>query len=181
MLVRVLYLIAPAVLAGVAHAAVIKRESVPGLARPISPHLFGANKTWRGPVVMVSVSTAAALVQRALYELPSFRALSIVDYSEAAGLLIGPALGLGYSLAELPNSLVKRRLGVAPGRVARRFRPLQYVGDQGDSVLGATLVLVPFVREPRVLALVAATGFVLHAAFDRLLYVLDVKHLEVGR
>jgi hypothetical protein len=170
---RVLYLIAPVVGAGIVHAVVIERDLLRGLARPLDGGrgILGANKTWRGVVVMLAGSTAFVALQRAV----DVGTLALVDYSGPLTLLLGPALGAGYSLAELPNSFVKRRLGVQPGGRVRRFAPLQYVADQGDSVAGATLAVALFVQDVDVLVLVATVGFGLHAAFDRLLYAVDVK------
>lgn len=172
---RVLYLISPAVVAGVGHAVVIKCDLLQALARPLDAGhgVLGANKTWRGVVVMVAGSTAIVAVQRLL----DIDAIALVDYDAPVTLLLGPALGAGYSLAELPNSFVKRRLGVQPGARGSRFAPLQYVADQGDSVAGAMLAVALFVRDTEVLTLMAAMGFALHAAIDRLLYVFHVKEV----
>jgi CDP-archaeol synthase len=174
--VRVLYLIAPAVVAGIVHAVVIKRDLLTALAKPLDAGrgVLGANKTWRGIAVMVVGSTVFVALQRVI----ALDGIALLDYSEPLTLLFGAALGAGYSLAELPNSFVKRRLGVPAGRRARRFAPLQYIADQGDSVIGAALAVALFVRDMEVLALVVALGFALHALVDRLLYVLHVKEVR---
>lgn len=153
-----LYLIAPAVIAGCVHALVIKRDAFSRLAVPLDSgsDVFGENKTWRGVVVMVVVSTAAA----AAIGLP---------------LALGACLGAAYSLAELPNSFVKRRLGIASGA---RASAIQYVADQGDSAAGCTLALIPFVDGAALLGTVFVVGFAVHAAVDVLLYVFGVKQLR---
>jgi len=172
---RVLYLVLPVVAAGALHAVVLKRDLFKRLARPLdaSRGLLGPNKTWRGVTVMMVGSTGAVLAQRLI----ALHDLELVDYQAPRALLIGPALGLGYCLAELPNSFAKRRLGIAAGGRTRRHGHLQYIADQGDSVVGATIALIPFVREPEVLLLAATLGFLLHAGFDRLLYVFHVKRV----
>jgi len=177
-----LYLIAPTVLAGFAHAVVIKRDVFPWLKRPIDGgrslrgrRLFGASKTWRGPVVMVGACTLGVLTQTAIDGLEPFESLSPLDYRTGLALALGLALGLGYSLAELPNSFVKRQLGIRPGELSSRVRPLQYLADQADSVAGCVLALVAFGLEPALLVLVFACGLGLHMAFDRLLYAFGVK------
>lgn len=161
-----LYLISPAVAAGVVHGVVIKYDLLALLARPIDggvelggAPLFGANKTWRGPIVMVGASSAAA----AAFGLP---------------VALGACLGAAYSLAELPNSFLKRRLGIAPGSRTRRRAVLQYIVDQGDSAAGCTLALGLFVHTPELLAVTFAAGFAIHAIFDALLYALGVKPLQ---
>jgi len=177
-----LYLIAPAVLAGIAHAVVIKRDLFPWLKRPIDGgrsyrgrRLFGANKTWRGPMVMVGVCTLGVLAQTAIDGFEPFESLSALDYRTGLALALGLALGLGYSLAELPNSFVKRQLGIRPGELSPRGRPLQYIADQTDSVAGCVLALVAFGLGPALLALVFACGLGLHVVLDRLLYAFGVK------
>jgi hypothetical protein len=163
--VHALYLIAPAVMAGVAHAVVLRRNAFRALATPIDrgrafrgAPIFGENKTWRGPVVMVAASTGTA----ALIGLPP---------------ALGACLGAVYSVSELPNSFLKRRLGIAPGARSARAA-LQYVADQGDSVLGCTLALLLFTDDAALMCLVFAVGLALHAAFDALLHVFGVKGLR---
>ena len=161
-----LYLIAPTVAAGVVHAVVLKRDALHALAVPLDggrlfrgARIFGGNKTVRGPVVMIAVSAGTA----ALIGLPPE---------------LGACLGAAYSAAELPNSFVKRRLGIAPGSRSSRGAALQYLADQGDSVLGCTLALLLFVDDVALLCAVFAIGLALHAMFDALLYIFGVKRLE---
>jgi len=165
---QALYLIAPAVLAGVVHGAVIKRDLLAQLAKPLDGGrqwrgrpVLGPNKTWRGLLVMSGVSTIGALAQSALGE-----------YDLSSALAIGLALGLGYSVAELPNSFVKRRLGIGAGETRGR---MQYLADQADSVIGATVAVSFFVHARALLVSVVAAGLVLHIVIDELLYVFEVK------
>jgi dolichol kinase len=181
-LAEALYLIAPVVIAGVVHGFVIKKRLLPALARPLDGGrtfrgrpVFGRNKTWRGLVVMSFVSTAIVLVQRLLSFHDAFRSVSVVDYRAGSTFALGIALGLGYSLGELPNSFLKRRLGIEPGRRAPRRGALQHVVDQGDSAAGVTLALLLFVRDPSILVCVFICGFALHAFADSLFYVFGIK------
>jgi len=176
------YLILPLLVAGAVHAPVIKRNLLPELARPLDfgrtyrgRPLFGANKTWRGVLVMSSVGVLVVLAQAQLYSFELFRAISVVDYAETSWLALGLALGLSYSLSELPNSFLKRRLGIAPGGVSRRRALVQYIVDQADSAVGGTLALAFFVGLEGVLVVVLVVGFWLHVAMDRLFFLLAVK------
>jgi CDP-2,3-bis-(O-geranylgeranyl)-sn-glycerol synthase len=172
--------IAPVLVAGVAHSIVIHGDLVSTLARPLDGgrtlrgrRLFGANKTWRGPIVMAATTAVGAL---ALAEVsPRFLGAQVGDDGRGRALLFGLALALGYSLAELPNSLVKRQLGVAPGGRSRTHASAQYLFDQLDSVLGVVVVLALFDREPAVLVATLVLGFAVHMVFDLLLYRLHVK------
>jgi dolichol kinase len=177
---QALWLIAPVVLAGVVHSVVIHRDLVPRLARPIDGgrtlrgrRLLGTNKTWRGPAVMSTVGALAALV---LYELaPRSLELPLRIDGSGALMLLGAALGLAYSAAELPNSFAKRRLGIAPGARTRGHRTTQFVVDQLDSVIGVVAVLALVVDDPVVLLAAVPLGLAVHVVADCLLYALRVK------
>jgi dolichol kinase len=177
-LLQALWLIAPVVLAGFVHSVVIHRDLLPRLARPLDcgrtfrgRRIFGANKTWRGVIVMSTMSALGAL---ALHS-PRVLELPVPAASPGGFLLLGSTLGLAYSLAELPNSFVKRQLGVAPGARSRARRKTQFLIDQLDSVIGVVAVLALFVRDPAVLAAVVPLGFAVHVVADALLYAFHVK------
>jgi hypothetical protein len=183
-LVEVVYLIAPLLVAGAIHAPVIKRNLLPALARPLDfgltfrgERIFGSNKTWRGLLLMSAVSVLVVVVQAQLYAVGAFRSVSALDYSQTSWLVLGLALGLGYSLSELPNSFVKRRLGIPPGGVSRsRAVGGQYVVDQADSAIGGTLVLALFLWGSwGTLLLVFVVGFALHVLMDQLFFLFAVK------
>jgi hypothetical protein len=181
--VETIYLIAPLLVAGIVHGSVIKRNLLAPLARPLDlgttfhgAPLFGANKTWRGVLVMSTVSVPVVLAQAELYLFAPFRSISIVDYSQVSWLALGLALGLSYSLSELPNSFAKRRLGIPPGGVSRRRSLGQYVVDQADSAIGGTLALAIFLWGSwETLLLVFAIGFSLHVVMDQLFFAFAVK------
>ena len=181
-LLETLYLILPLLVAGAVHAPVIKKNLLSGLARPLDfgrsfrgTRVFGENKTWRGVLLMSTVALAVALAQSLLYPYEPFRSISIVDYSETSWLALGLALGLSYSLSELPNSFLKRRLGIPPGGVSRSRAAVQYVVDQADSAVGGTIALALFIGLGWDLAVVFALGFVLHIAMDQLFFLFAVK------
>ena len=74
--------------------------------------LFGDNKTLRGALVMAGGTTVAAI---ALTRRRWFRDRLPGELREAPPALYGALLGAGVVLGELPNSFVKRRLGIASG------------------------------------------------------------------
>lgn len=182
-LLETAYLILPLLVAGAAHAPVIRKNLLPSLARPLDfgrsfrgRQILGANKTWRGVLLMSAVSVLVVLAQSQLYALEPLRAISIVNYSRTSWLALGLALGLSYSLSELPNSFLKRQLGIPPGGVSRSRAAVQYVVDQADSAIGGTLALALFLGlrwDP--LLLVFALGFLLHVVMDQLFFMFAVK------
>jgi hypothetical protein len=141
---QALYLFAPLLAAAALAGIVLRNNWLQTLNRPIDGgrswrgrRVFGDGKTWRGVVVsMVGcgcfIPLQAALQQR----LP--QALQVVDYSSLPTVAFGLTLGLGAILGELPNSFVKRRVGIPPGATASGAPAvLFYVWDQIDTLLGA--------------------------------------------
>ena len=168
---RGLWLVAPILAAGLLHVAVIALDLGPSLARPVDGGrgpggrpLFGRNKTWRGFVVM-PIATALTVVARdaLLARAPVRR-----RYPRAPSWLIGAACGAAYVLAELPNSFLKRRLGIAPGGRTRHVPVAQYLSDQLDSVIGCVLAVRAFYRIDLVdTAVATAMGGGFHIAVER--------------
>ena len=91
---------------------------------------------------------------------------------------LGLLAGLGFMAGELPNSFVKRRLGVAPGRPGRtpRGRAVLAVLDRIDSILGLLLTLSLVVPVPVwSFAHLLIAGPLIHLGFSALLFAVGVK------
>jgi hypothetical protein len=160
---------------------------MPGLARPLDfgvrfrgEPLLGKNKTFRGPVVMAAASAlsawALASVSQPSQLPPGFDFLSRPGPAFRFGLLAG----LGYALAELPNSFVKRRLRIQPGdRPAGLGGVTAYAVDQADSVAGIVLLMRLVYSTPnRILASIFVWGTLVHIVIDMSLYWFGVKTLN---
>ena len=180
-LVRVCWLILPVVLAGVGHVAALKMNLLRPLAVPIDRgacwrgrQVFGSNKTWRGFVLMTALSALATGLQARLAQ--RRRWLAVADVAGDARVnpwMAGALSGLTYCLAELPNSFVKRRIGIVPGTYTTS---LQYLIDQTDSVAGCVLALRLIYRPSRrEVVLSFALGMAIHIAIDQLMYAIGVK------
>jgi CDP-2,3-bis-(O-geranylgeranyl)-sn-glycerol synthase len=138
--------------------------------------VFGAHKTLRGFIVMVP---AAALIFEAL-------ALAIGDPA-AAGLWpltpagyahLGALAGFGFMAGELPNSFVKRQLGILPGACARRrwTAAAQFAIDRLDSGIGMMLAVTTAASTPAsTWAIVLAIGPTFHWTFSVLMFQLGLK------
>ena len=137
--------------------------------------LFGANKTWRGFVVLIPVTTMLfTLTGAVLGTTPA----GVWHLSLAQWFLLGFSSVLGYSLGELPNSFIKRRLGIAPGEPPESGlgRKLALVVDQLDSIVAALFVIGLLVPTDGMFWLWSVTiGGVLHYGFNILLYAIGLK------
>lgn len=180
---RVVWLVVPVLAAGVVHVVILRVDALRALDIPLDAGrtwhgrpVLGTNKTWRGVAVMACTSAAVMQMQAALARRsPAIARLTAVDFSRVNPLAAGTIYGLGYTIGELPNSFVKRRLGIPPGRQGG-FARLQYLIDQLDSVVGCLLALRLFYRPTHgEVAGTFALGASLHVAIDASLYLIGVK------
>jgi CDP-diacylglycerol--serine O-phosphatidyltransferase len=176
---RALVIVVPVLLAAVVQSVVIRFSPLPRTAVPLDlggswrgHRLLGPNKTWRGLAVWVLATALSCQLV--------FSWCSPTEREPVMGWLVfGLLLGAGYGLAELPNSFVKRQLGIEAGAQAPRHARWQYLADQGDSVLGM-LVVVAVVLDitwPWLL-LLTFLGLALHVVGDQVLHATGVKTRE---
>lgn len=149
----------------------VSRDWFSFLKIPVSRFLFGENKTLRGFILMPLFSIPGAFLgYQLLGDLELTIAIEGIHFVEL-GLLIG----FVYVLFELPNSFIKRRMGIAPGDDAPRFRRLFIFFDQIDSSLGAAVVSLLLGAPLLTAACILAGGPVVAFFVKRLLYVLKLK------
>lgn len=133
-----LFLALPLLISGCFHMLVVSKNWFPWMAKPINLKAYGANKTWRGIIVMV-VATIPAVYFTQWLE-PLFAGQLLVSVLGVHPILLGVALGLGYVLPELPNSYIKRRMNIKPGERAQKYTFAFSLLDQADSAIGCSIV-----------------------------------------
>ncbi|MFM7639440.1 MAG: hypothetical protein ACKO67_06900 [Bacteroidota bacterium] len=179
----------PLIITNVAHMVLVKRNGWAGLSIPIHQRAFGANKTWRG-VVFVSVVNAVCF---GLINFPGGVLLAHLgdNYYDAQfpdlfswhgwdhvafQAWLGWIYGMAYVLFELPNSWIKRSMGIAPGATATRGAVWFTLLDKTDSALGVSLVfcvLRDFSWRDALLFFITASA--LHFLFSWILYLRKIK------
>jgi hypothetical protein len=171
LLLQLIWLATPILASGLVHLVVLKRDWLPALRRaPLDfgatfrgRRVFGANKTWRGAVIMIVGSAVFASLfawlNASLLHWPV-----AVEFAQSRPLAWGMLLGLGYILGELPNSFAKRQLDIAPGAMGRGAPGrLFWVVDQLDSLAGILLCVWPVWHPtPGVIAAAVFVMLVLH-------------------
>ena len=137
-LLLALYLQVPVVIGGVLHMVVVKRNYLSALVVPIHEGWFGANKTWRGLFVVPLLTAFGGLCMMPLEWLLT-QAIGTSLLSQWNLALLGFIAGVGYVLAELPNSFFKRRIGINAGVVPEDKKYWFIALDQLDSALGVAI------------------------------------------
>jgi len=146
--------LAPVIIAGVLNMVWCSSQLAPRLNRPLDNgavlwdgrRVFGDNKTWRGLLGMLALGVIAFVPWSLLVQATSLDQWDLFHQSHAATLVydacVGALLGAAYALFELPNSFLKRRLDIAPGKESTGPRKWLFVVlDQIDSVVGCAVVV----------------------------------------
>jgi CDP-2,3-bis-(O-geranylgeranyl)-sn-glycerol synthase len=171
----IIFVVFPLIVANIVHQSlVIPRCYLSSLNIPVdlgvrlrARPLFGKNKTFRGLLVvaiMTGIVTAFASHMRT-FPFP------------VSPMIFGFIIGGAYMLAELPNSFVKRQLGIPEGvrregSIGRCFVFFDHI----DSVLGAVIALFFLAHPPFVTLFVfSILGVLLHYGIERLLFALGYR------
>jgi CDP-2,3-bis-(O-geranylgeranyl)-sn-glycerol synthase len=177
------FLLGAFVLAGMAQTAwfaspLSRRFSQPidGGARFRGRRVFGAHKTVRGFMVMIPAASVTFAALAAAVGDPGRAGLWPLTIAGYAGL--GACAGFGFMAGELPNSFIKRQLGIAPGEGPRHpvAAAAQFLLDRIDSGIGMLLAVSAVVVTPAVTwLLVLLVGPSIHWAFSVLMFHLGLK------
>ena len=161
------FLLLPIIIGGVLNMVFVKLPLLQSWRVPMDggktlrdgKRLFGDHKTWKGFVGMIVLTALAAwLVWHRSFELSWLR---------------GALVGFAYVLAELPNSFVKRRLNLPPGK-SGGF--VQTFFDQADSIIGCLLFMLPVIPINAALALAyLVLGTATHYLINVLLYLIKLR------
>ena len=181
-----LFLILAFVLAGVLHSLCMKNRLSQTLAIPIDGGrmfrgrpILGENKTLRGFVVMIPAAALAFAAIAALISLPQgVPPATLWQLTPAGYAALGAWAGFGFMAAELPNSFIKRQLGILPGQApaSRLTRAICFTTDHIDSIIGMLAAVTVAVHTPWTTWLwVLVLGPSIHLLFSWWLYRLGVK------
>ncbi len=181
--------LAPTILAGIFNMIWVKLPVLNALKKPVDGghtlgdgrRIFGDNKTWKGIAGYLILNALFAVLWGLLCSQTDLNRLNLFYISHGNtvpyNLLIGVLLGLGYSLFELPNSFLKRRLDIEPGKTVKGFWKVFFILlDQADSIFGVALVVWLFYDIGILLYLgFVALGAITHLLLNMLLYFAHLR------
>ena len=161
---EILFFISPLFFAGIVHHFfIIRYNFCTFLAHPIDGglHIFGNKKTFRGFIFMT------ALTGFFLWVLNFYFLIDLKFHTFLSGMV----LGFFYSLGELPNSFLKRRLGIKESILPKnKFYIIFKILDHIDSILGAIFGLFIIYNPSKILIInLFILGSLLHFIVDLIL------------
>ncbi len=170
---RIILLAMPLVFGGILHMIVVKKDILSYFKKPIHHRWFGANKTWRGFIIMPLATWPGVVIAQSLEKLFDLSTPLLLSHSS---FFLAFILGVAYCLAELPNSYLKRRLGIKEGTTSERYKIFFILLDQADSAFGCLIAykLVLPISWPVFWGTIIF-GTVIHLFFNVLLYSLKIR------
>lgn len=159
------------------------------LAKPIdcgkylkdNRRIFGDNKTIIGFISMIIFNIIAQISIGIIYNKlginSSVELYSRVENNILNNTTIGFLFGLAYVLFELPNSFIKRRIGIEPGKTNKSLvGSIFFVIDQIDSLIGIALVLIMLSNISLYKAIqYIILGAFIHVSINFILYKMKIR------
>lgn len=176
------------ILAGVVNSIFCKLNIFKSLKKPLDfnkkikgKRIFGDNKTWKGLLGYIFFNIIFMVLVGIIYKACNIEKLNFfyINHNNTLvfNILVGALLGLFYALFELPNSFMKRRLDIKPGKTIKGPKKYFFIFlDQADSVFGVALVVWMFYPIGiKVYLLYILVGAVTHLLINMLLYALHLR------
>jgi CDP-diacylglycerol--serine O-phosphatidyltransferase len=164
------YLLLPLIIAGILHMMIVRFDLFKTFAIPLHLKLFGANKTWRGLLLMPILCAFGFIVTEKIFS-------STPDVLNGRNpFLLGLALGFAYIIGELPNSFFKRRQGILPGKLPEKNRLFHFILDHCDSALACCFVYaVSLDISMTILAITMIIGPLIHTLINIALWACNLR------
>jgi len=177
------------ILAGIVNSIFCKTKILNKLKIPMDfnkkfidgKRIFGDNKTWKGFIGYLIFNIVFSIVFGYIWKYANLEYLNFfyINHQNTLiyNLLIGFLLGLFYALFELPNSFIKRRLDIKPGKTLTGSKKIFFIIlDQADSVFGVALVVWFFYPIGIwIYLLYIVIGTITHLLINMLLYFLHLR------
>ena len=177
--IQYLYSLIPIIFAGISNMIFVKSKWLRSWYFPIDNktvlkdgnRLFGDNKTWKGFIGMIVLTSAWTTILRIYPD------KDLIPKPVWWFCYFGAMLGLAYVLFELPNSFIKRRLNIPPGENVKGIKGFIFkIIDQLDSLVGCAIILGFFTAISFAeFCLILLVTSVIHYLINILMYILKLK------
>ena len=188
MIINIYITLMPVILAGICNMIFVKTSLYKRLYSPIDGgiclkdgyRLFGENKSWGGFFSMVFFSMCIQ-VWGLLCHSKSYMQMSNYLYvynknTVGFNIFIGSLFGLAYMICELPNSFIKRRFNIRPGKTEKGIRGFFFLLDQFDSLFGVIFILaLVYPMDIVTYCFFVCLGGMTHVVINLILYGLKIR------
>lgn len=179
----------PLILSGIVNMLFVKTSIYKKYKKPIDNNrnwfdgkrIFGDNKTVIGFISMVIFSMIFQVLWGWVGKLCQFNSQNdwylVYSNSIKYNIVSGFLIGFVYMLFELPNSFIKRRLDIIPGKTDKGIKGvIFFVIDQIDSLIGVFLVLklLSGISLSKYFLYLLVGGFT-HIAINLMLWLLRIR------
>ncbi len=177
----------PVILGGVFNMIFVKTNFYKRYAFPLdfdknfidNKRIFGKNKTYIGFISMIIFTSIFQIVWgyiSSYYQLTNIVYLHI-DNTLINNLYVGAMFGFLYMIGELPNSFIKRRIDIMPGKTASGICGIIFFfADQIDSisVIALYLGVLASLNTYSIIICILVGGFT-HISINIILYLLKIR------
>ena len=177
------------ILAGIINSIFCKSNALKFIKKPIDfnknfidhKRIFGDHKTWKGLFGYIFFNIVFAVIFSYIWKYTKLEHLNFFyinhENNLVYNLLIGFLLGLFYAIFELPNSFLKRRLDIIPGKTIKGKKKILFIIlDQADSVFGVALVVWMFYPIGiKIYCLYIILGTITHLLINMMLYFMHLR------
>ena len=179
----------PAIVAGIINSIFCKSNILSIYKIPIdggknfldNKRIFGDNKTWKGLFGYVLFNAIIQMIWGIICNISNINNLNFFYVYNANSLLnnclFGLLIGLFYAIFELPNSFLKRRFDIEPGKPPKGLKKVFFIFlDQADSIFGVCLVVALFYKMTfSFYILYVLIGAITHIVFNMILYFCKIR------
>lgn len=143
--------------------------------------IFGNNKTWVGFFSMIIISTTIHILTGLCIDALGLSYISDLYLISKNTIIYNTAIGIMsgfiYMIAELPNSFIKRRVGIEAGKTDKGLKGLIFfIVDQIDSLVGIAILFCIISKISAVKAIqYIILGAITHICINLILYVLKIR------
>ena len=143
--------------------------------------IFGDNKTWIGFLSMIILCLLSQIFVGflcAIFQINHYNDLyTVFENTVLNNAWLGCLFGFIYMLFELPNSFIKRRIDIQPGKTKKSgLGCIFFIIDQIDSLIGIGLVMIIIckITIPTTIGYIIF-GALLHITTNVILYALKIR------
>lgn len=185
-LIAVYVTLFPIIITGALNMLFCKSKLLDILKKPIDNNknfsdgkrIFGDNKTYKGFIGMIFIGGITQVIWYVLIKDTNlFQYYLLKEYNIYINLIFGLIEGFIYMISELPNSFIKRRLDIIPGKLGNGTKGfIFFVFDQIDSLLGVIsllVILMPMSIEQYIFYV--CCGGITHVIVNNILFLLGLR------